>query len=498
MKKDYIKIPLYTTFNEIVDNNFSLSSSQYKSLRTNNTNLLNVSDFLDRELKRSDYGKEVGSENYLNDTGYYFIKTKALQEESFLINETKEAIESINPHSFIRMNLKKGDLLISKDSNVGEIIILDKDYPKHMLCSGIYKLPITKNKYYLLAFIKSDLVRQQLDFMVPRGSTIRHGKTKFLDCKIPMPNSNKEETIKYVEVLTQAIINKEIEINNKYKRVSKIVKEELLSNQKSNIFNYSQPTMMDIVENNRMDSKIYSKTFKEIDFILKNYTNGVFYIEEKDIKGGNTPKKRFIAEDNSLKYFWVTPTLFSDIGILNNINTINCKKNNINKNCLLIVNRTSKGEDGEYVGMSYFYDYELLGKGQHNQGLYRIENFSKNKLIFINALLNSEYYRTYCGQLSMGSKMKEIKINEIRRIPFPNFPDDKEKEVVKLYHNLSSIYNPEKCSLEDFLTYDNEFNKEAGIYEIDKSKRILKENLDKAIENIINDIEVKVNFNIKA
>lgn len=35
------------------------------------------------------------------------------------------------------MNLKEGDIIISKDSNIGEIVILDKDYPNYMLC----KLP---------------------------------------------------------------------------------------------------------------------------------------------------------------------------------------------------------------------------------------------------------------------------------------------------------------------------------------------------------------------
>lgn len=48
--------------------------------------------------------------------------------------------------SFIDSNLKKGDLLISKDSNVGEIVVLDRDYPNTMLCGGIYKLPVIDKK----------------------------------------------------------------------------------------------------------------------------------------------------------------------------------------------------------------------------------------------------------------------------------------------------------------------------------------------------------------
>ena len=79
------------------------------------------------------------------------------------------------------MGLKKGDLIISKDSNIGEIIILDKDYPDIMLSGALYKLPVKEEfKYYLLAFVKHDIFREQLDFMVPSGATIRHAKTMFL------------------------------------------------------------------------------------------------------------------------------------------------------------------------------------------------------------------------------------------------------------------------------------------------------------------------------
>ena len=77
-----------------------------------------------------------------------------------------------------------------------------------MLSGALYKLPIKEEtKYYLLAFIKHPIFREQLDFMVPKGSTIRHAKTLFLDCKIPIPNTDKENIMKYVSVLTQSIIN---------------------------------------------------------------------------------------------------------------------------------------------------------------------------------------------------------------------------------------------------------------------------------------------------
>lgn len=118
-----------------------------------------------------------------------------MQAETYLLDINKESVQNITPMSFINSNLKKGDLLISKDSNVGEIAILDRDYSNTMLCGGIYKLPVIDKKYYLLAFIKNNILRQQIDFLVPRGSTIRHGKTKFLECLIPMPNKNSSDIL---------------------------------------------------------------------------------------------------------------------------------------------------------------------------------------------------------------------------------------------------------------------------------------------------------------
>ncbi|GBE75040.1 hypothetical protein myaer87_22670 [Microcystis aeruginosa NIES-87] len=91
-------------------------------------------------------------------------------------------------------------------------------------------------KFYLLAFIKHNIFREQLDFMVPKGATIRHAKTLFLDCKIPMPNINADETIKFVELLTQAIINKEQLIKERHEKILQQIEQELLNNQKSNIF----------------------------------------------------------------------------------------------------------------------------------------------------------------------------------------------------------------------------------------------------------------------
>jgi type I restriction enzyme S subunit len=183
MSNTYIKIPNSISFNSIIEKDYTLSSSQYMDLVMPNENFLYVRDFLNRDLQRKDLGVEVGTLNYIGQSTHYFVRTKALQAHSFLPEITSETALPIMPNSFVQMNLKQGDLLISKDSNIGEIVILDKDYPNFMLSGAIYKLPVTAKKYYLLAFIKHSIFREQLDFMVPKGATHSALQTMFWTVK---------------------------------------------------------------------------------------------------------------------------------------------------------------------------------------------------------------------------------------------------------------------------------------------------------------------------
>ena len=78
-------------------------------------------------------------------------------------------------------------------------------------------------------------------------------------------------------------------------------------------------------------------------------------------------------------------------------------------------------------------------------------------------------------------------------IETPLFPDEKQKEIAKLYHNPDIDYKT-TCTLDNFLETDCEFNKQAGIYELYKTAKKLKAKLNQAIDDIINDREVDISF----
>lgn len=260
---NYIEIPQSVSLDDIRQNNYILSSNSYKQLIMKNTNYKRLGDLLDRKLTRQDLGQEVGSLSYIKNSPYHFMRSKALQSHSFLPQISKETTLPILPQSFIDMSLKKGDLIISKDSNIGEIVILDKDYQSTMLSGALYKLPITKNKFYIFALIKHEIFRQQLDFIVPKGATIRHAKTLFLECQLPFPNHNAKQTIQFIETIVQSIIIKENLIKERHSKILETIEKELLENQKDNRFVYSLPNIHEVKSNTRLDTGIYCEEFKK-------------------------------------------------------------------------------------------------------------------------------------------------------------------------------------------------------------------------------------------
>lgn len=486
------------SYNQIINSKLSgskyiLAPSQLTILEINNKNVVLIKNLLSRVLKNSDNGNEVGSINYISQSKYHFVRAKALQKDHYLPIFNKETVVPIKIQVFKDFNLKEGDLIISKDSNIGEAVILDQNYNCYTICGALYRLPIERYKFYLFAFLKHSYFKKQLDLLVPKGSTIRHAKTLFLDCKIPFPNQNNaNDIIKYVEFLTLSIFNKEKEIRKKNDLIFNLIEKELLENQKNNQFVFQQPLFKEIHALNRLDTGIYGNSFKKIDFLIKNYKNGYFKINKKNIKAGNTPIKRIIDNNKNLDFAWVTPANISDYGQLIHNTRINCNTYNLKQNSLLIINRTSRGNSGEYVGMSMFYDFNLYGNGQHNQGLYRIVNYEQNTLCFIGLFLNSPYMRTYCANLSVGSKMKELKLNQISEIPFPQFPIEKQNEISSLYHN--NLEYPKNLLLDNLLQEDEKWNKQVGIIELDVSIKKIKEKLNNILDKIVNDEMIDIVF----
>ena len=499
MSNAYIKIPNSISFNSIVDKDYTLSSSQYMDLIMPNENFLFVKDFLKRDLQRKDLGVEVGSLNYIGQSTHYFIRTRALQSHTFLPEITTETALPIMPNSFVKMNLKQGDLIISKDSNIGEVVILDKDYPNFMLSGAIYKLPVTEKKYYLLAFIKHNIFREQLDFMVPKGATIRHAKTLFLDCKIPMPNKDAENVINFVEVLTQAIINKEKLIKERHEAILNSIETELSSNQAPNKFSFELPRLKELEDVGRLDTNLYRKNFKRIVFEIQNYKNGYQTISDlgftlsrgQNLQVSNIGESVYSKKKYSNFYTLMLPKFLSKYGTVDTIEYLG------NQNDLKTLQKGDLifGAEGFEKGRSIVIIEAQTRAITNIHGItIQQKEHDVNKAIFVKCCLDYLRSKGLIDLYAVGGNGGSLAQKYWEIIPFPKFDKTKQDEIAKLYHNVEIEYNADTFTLANFLDKDNEFNEQAGIYELDKTAKQLKEILNQSIDNIVNDKTVKIKF----
>jgi len=467
----------------------SLSPSTYEEITITNSNCKLLRDLISSNIKK---GKEVGSDSYIYRSNKFFLRTKALQQDTFLLDITKESVVPIVPQSFIDQKLRKGLVLISKDSNIGEVAYLEKNYPDYMMSAGLRALEIPENLFYVLAVMKNNVFKSQLNAMVPPSTIIRHAKKMFLDCKIPFPNIKAPETITYVEELTKAIIRRESEIRVKYEQIGEIFEQELFGNCSHKDFSHYIPKFSDLERNLRLDTGIYEREYLSLINCIETYMGGHFKIPLDFIKAGNTPKERILGR--GLKK-WITPTIFGELGYFTADERILCKENNITRDCVIIKNRTLKEKLGRFVGTAVFYDFGKMGIGHHNQGCYRIEDYDSNKLRFIALVLNTQVYRKICGYVSHGSKMRELKISHFASMPFPEISEEIRKTLIGLYDRDIELPNRRSVVLGEMEQFDLQNIANFGMLQLASQMQFFQHKLNEVILKIVDDKKIDFDLN---
>lgn len=485
------------SFRELTSIN-KLSPHQLNILTFQNHNIETVGNLLERKLKNSDKGIEVGSNNYISNSTHYFLRSKAFQEHSYLPQLEIDSFVPVNPIAFKQYNLKAEDILITKDSNIGEVIILDEDYPNFMYSGAIYRLPVATNKYYLLAFLKNPIFKNQLDEMVPKGATIRHAGTKFLECKIPFPTQkNSQQIISYVEALARTIVNKQIEIKRKNNKILKLIENELLTNQKNNTFQYHHPNLQEMRSLGRLDVGIYSEAFQRTNFLVTNYDKGHVDLIGRGYKwsrGTSLEIKGLGTRLNSDEYkdgFYelVTPTDISEFGTIINSSFIGTSKKlkTIKRGDIIF------GGEGFLKGRSFVVceDVNNIATNYHGIRIYRDEPDLVDS-VFIRCFLAYWRSKGMIDAIGVGGSGGHCAPQYFPLIETPLFPENKRQEVASLYHNPLPF--PSKLDTNTFSAEDTKWNQQAGIYEIDKNMKKIKSHLNKVISKIVEDEEVTVEY----
>lgn len=495
MNYQYAKIPSTISYKSLNDS--ILSCGPYRVVKFKDGVIVKkLKDLLETKLSRSHLGVEVGSSAYTNKSTHYFIRTQSLIESSFILSN--EDAVPILPQSFVGNGIKSGDVIISKDGNIGEVCIADKDLPNYMLSGALYRLPLFDHlKYYVFSYIKSSIFREQLDCLVPKGATLRHAKQLFLDCDIIFPkNANgeiDENMVKYAELMTKAIINKERLIRERHRQIMQIIDNELKDNQRCS-FEYKYPSFSQI-RDTRIDAGQYCKEFKECESLIINYNNGYTYLDKTGlnlIPGPSLEIKKLkvrIDSDIPLPGYnrLITPTIISNYGVTTKNSYIGTpyKINPIKKYDILF------GESGTGRTMVFLDDDTNVINNAHAHVL-RPKECSYEKAISIRCIL--QYYKEigYTDYMTVGGAGGHLSPSYFNRVPVPNFPKNIDTKLKHLYYSESVI--PSGLCIDDFEISDNLFNNEAGIYELDKTSKILKERLSNLFDCIMNDNPITIKF----
>jgi type I restriction enzyme S subunit len=368
-----------------------------------------------------------------------------------------------------------------------------------MLSGALYKLPITKNKYYLFAFMKHSYFRNQLDLIVPKGSTIRHAKTLFLKCKIPLPNkkANSAGVIEYVELLVQAVLNKETMIKAKHQRIFTTICSELARYQKNNQFIYDYPKYNTIRNNNRIDAGIYSEYLCKNDFIVKNYKYGYSNINQLGFKisrGQNLQVSCIGASVYSNEYQEDFYTVIKPMHI--SIFGIDFSREYLGNSKVLKTLKKGDivfGAEGFQKGRSIVIvdEKDKTITNIHGITLHHINN-DIDLSIFVKCFL--DYLRTVglIDIFAVGGNGGSLAMKYWDIIPIPNFPREKQKEISEIYNK--PVKYPRNISLWNFLEMDQQWNQDSGILDIDRSTKKMKKCLDDILDKIINNKNVDIKF----
>jgi hypothetical protein len=315
--------------------------------------------------------------------------------------------------------------------------------------------------------------------------------------KVYLPKVKSTETIEFVSVLTQAIINKERLIKERHELILQTIEAELLNNQKPNTFTFELPRIQELETVGRLDTGLYSKTFKYYNYLVKNYIFGSKNIIEQGFSWsrGTSLENNFIGtrvDSETYKkgfYELVLPTNISQYGCLT-------KTSYIGTPAKL---KTLQQGDIVFGGEATFRSYVIIEEARLQATNYhgiRLINQNKNlkQSIFVRCFLDFWRVKGHLKSISVGGQGGHCSPSYFHLIEIPNFPEDKQVAVAMLYHNPTMPYLTHTFTLATFLEQDAQYNTTAGIYELDKTAKYLKTLLNQAIDNIVNDKPVPIAF----
>lgn len=495
---EYLSVPDQVSFSSFAAKNFTFSPALYQSVQVSASAQAPIRELLSR-TRPFDKGTEPGSRWYLRESSHFMLRTKTLQSHSFLLYPKGDAAIPINPRAFMDPQLTDGDILMSKDSNVGECAMVDgARWGNYMYSGGILRLRPVIDKYYLFSFLKHPIFKAQLQAAVPRGATIKHAKSLWLDCRIPLPSQRDADTVSaYVSALTETIFRKEIAIRDRAEQIDAAIQQELSANQKEGSeFRHKHPLISEITSTGRLDAGIYDREYKRRIALVLNYRYASTTPEKDGFRVFPGPslemkllRTRIDSEEPKPGFYaLILPTHISLYGTLNALPYLGTGK----ELPLLEKGDIIFGEAGFHKGRSIVLLDSIERCTTNAHGLYaRRSDGNISKSVFFRCIFN--WYRNsgLIDLMAVGGSGGHFSPEYFECLRIPNFPEERQQSIVRLYdHDLPSPNS--QPSITGFVSWHEQRNSQLGVWQLAREARCLKRRLNTVQTALINGTEVSL------
>lgn len=258
-------VPTEVKISEIKANG-SLSPNNYKKLTIKNMKQRTIGRYLgDIPYQK---GIEPGSSAYVPKSKQHFLRNSCINNIQFSVDKSKYIY--LNPKYYNDSVLEDEDVLLCTDANIGDCCFFISDEESINFSSGMIKLNFKeeKYKYYVMAFMRDDYFREQLNAKTPKGATIRHSGDLFLECEIP--DAPQEWVYALTEALIKNISYAERISDAKLRKSETLICDELMVHK----YAYDNPSIKQLKVKARLDSGVYSDIVFQWRKNIENYKNG--------------------------------------------------------------------------------------------------------------------------------------------------------------------------------------------------------------------------------
>ncbi len=480
--KSYIHKPLSIKKSELFSKNKIFAPSRHKQLIIKNSSVETLSNLVELGTTSLNIGKNKGYYQYI-EIGDINTTTGGI---------SYKIVKSIDISSASVSKIQKDDILISTVrtylGGIGIVTSTDKNLVATKALIVLRKMKKDISKYYLFGILRSKFFIDQVSMILNASMYPRMEKEYFDKLIIPFPtqkhNDKPKDIEKLVSLITQNIIDKEEQIKFKNQLIDSQIEKELKENQKSKALKYSYPKLSDLKKENRLDTTIYTPKYKVFENLILNYNDGYFFLNQKLVSPGVTPKDYFFSDIKKSDKFkdWITPKNIEHRQ-LSSRTFIYTKTITKIKKYSLVLNGI------RYVGNGIFIENEK--EFFTNQNMLIINQFKEqSKQLFLFCFLTSNIGKSMQISRRNFGIVPILYTENLCKIPIPNFEEKKQKEIAKSYYNeVDALTN---ISLDNYLAEHKKRNQKLGIFQLNMEIFELKEKLENLVDKIVMDEKIDI------